>query len=202
MPSGTPPRTKRRGLSSRHYPVQGGLRRHSALLPRPGSVPCRNRRPRRIPGDSPGHGEAGGATLASDHRFGPGTVQTSADGDIVALTVPIRGDVVSGADVAAVRQLRGDLILSIIRRLRRPRLYRGQDRGDGRLLHCHLGSDPLRVALRARTELHPAVTGFPVPDRRPRLDTAQPPVDWGGVRLVDVGLHQRSGRVVSSISER
>ena len=53
------------------------------------------------------------ATLASDHRFGPGTVQTSADDDIVALTVPIRGDVVSGADVAAVRQLRGDLILSI-----------------------------------------------------------------------------------------
>ena len=57
---GTPPRTKRRGHSSRHYPVQGGLRCHSALLPRPGSVPCRNRRPRRIPGDSRGHGKAGG----------------------------------------------------------------------------------------------------------------------------------------------
>ena len=43
-----------------HSPVQGGLRRRSALLPRPGSVPGRNRRPRRIPGDSRGHGEAGG----------------------------------------------------------------------------------------------------------------------------------------------
>jgi putative drug exporter of the RND superfamily len=52
------------------------------------------------------------AKLASDSRFGSGTIQTSANGNLMALTVPIRGDVVSGADVAAVRQLRGDLIPS------------------------------------------------------------------------------------------
>ena len=52
------------------------------------------------------------AELVRDHRFGPGTLATSASGQVVALTVPIRGDVVSGSDVAAVRQLRGDLIPS------------------------------------------------------------------------------------------
>jgi uncharacterized membrane protein YdfJ with MMPL/SSD domain len=53
------------------------------------------------------------ANLARDHRFGSGTIATSADGRVEALTVPIRGDVVSGSDVAAVRQLRGDLIPSV-----------------------------------------------------------------------------------------
>ncbi len=52
------------------------------------------------------------AKLASGPRFGPGPIATSANGNLVALTVPIRGDVVSGADVAAVRELRADLIPS------------------------------------------------------------------------------------------
>jgi uncharacterized membrane protein YdfJ with MMPL/SSD domain len=48
--------------------------------------------------------------LASDHRFGPGVVQTSSDGKILALTVPIQGDAVSTEDVAAVRNLRSQLV--------------------------------------------------------------------------------------------
>jgi putative drug exporter of the RND superfamily len=51
--------------------------------------------------------------LAGDSRFGSGTIETSANGKLLALTVPIRGDVVSSQDVAAVRQLRSDLIPSI-----------------------------------------------------------------------------------------
>jgi putative drug exporter of the RND superfamily len=53
------------------------------------------------------------AVLAGDPRFGSGTVEASADGNVLALTVPIRGDVVSSPDVAAVRQLRSDLIPSV-----------------------------------------------------------------------------------------
>jgi putative drug exporter of the RND superfamily len=53
------------------------------------------------------------AVLAGDPRFGSGTIQASAAGNVLALTVPIRGDVVSSADVAAVRQLRSDVIPSI-----------------------------------------------------------------------------------------
>jgi len=71
------------------------------------------------------------ATLASDRRFGSGSIQTSADGNIVALTVPIRGDVVSGPDVAAVRQLRGDLI---------PALF------DGSGAHVYVGGQTAETA--------------------------------------------------------
>ncbi len=55
------------------------------------------------------------AVLAGDPRFGSGTIQASANGKVLALTVPIRGDVVSSPDVAAVRQLRSDVIPSIFR---------------------------------------------------------------------------------------
>jgi RND superfamily putative drug exporter len=51
--------------------------------------------------------------LATDPWFGSGTIQASADGKLLALTVPIRGDVVSSPDVAAVRQLRSDVIPSV-----------------------------------------------------------------------------------------
>jgi RND superfamily putative drug exporter len=51
--------------------------------------------------------------LGGDSRFGSGTIQASANGQVLALTVPIRGDVVSRPDVAAVRQLRSDVIPSI-----------------------------------------------------------------------------------------
>ena len=53
------------------------------------------------------------AVLAGDPRFGSGTIQASADGNVLALTVPIRGDVVSSPDVAAVRRVRSDVIPSI-----------------------------------------------------------------------------------------
>ncbi len=52
------------------------------------------------------------AVLAEDPGFGSGTIEASANGKILALTVPIRGDVVSSPDVAAVRLLRSDLIPS------------------------------------------------------------------------------------------
>ena len=47
--------------------------------------------------------------LAANPRFGPGTIQTAADGKTLALTVPIQGDVVSSRDVAAVVNLRRQL---------------------------------------------------------------------------------------------
>ena len=52
------------------------------------------------------------AVLAGDPRFGPGVVQASPDGKILTLTVPIRGDDVSSQDVAAVLNLRQQLIPS------------------------------------------------------------------------------------------
>jgi putative drug exporter of the RND superfamily len=66
-------------------------------------------------GDASTHGDLSKleAVLAVDPRFGSGTIRASADGKVLALTVPIRGDVVSSPDVAAVRQLRSDLIPSI-----------------------------------------------------------------------------------------
>jgi putative drug exporter of the RND superfamily len=51
-----------------------------------------------------------GSVLARDPRFGADTVRDSASGSIQTLTVPIRGDATSNADVAAVRDLRSRLI--------------------------------------------------------------------------------------------
>jgi RND superfamily putative drug exporter len=51
--------------------------------------------------------------LAKDPRFGSGTIEASANDKLLALTVPVQGDVVSSSDVAAVRQLRSNLIPSI-----------------------------------------------------------------------------------------
>ena len=50
------------------------------------------------------------AALAVDPRFGPGQIQASPDGSVLALTVPIQGDAVSSRDVAAVDDLRQHLI--------------------------------------------------------------------------------------------
>ena len=50
--------------------------------------------------------------LASDSRYGPGTIETSPTGSIEALTVPIRGDAVSSQNVAAIHILRQQLIPS------------------------------------------------------------------------------------------
>jgi RND superfamily putative drug exporter len=52
------------------------------------------------------------AALAADPRFGHGTIQASPGGNVLALTVPIRGDAVSSRDVAAVTDLRQHLIPS------------------------------------------------------------------------------------------
>jgi len=49
-------------------------------------------------------------TLAVDAAFGSGAIQTSANGKVLALTVPITGAPVSNVDVAAVRNLRTTLI--------------------------------------------------------------------------------------------
>jgi uncharacterized membrane protein YdfJ with MMPL/SSD domain len=43
--------------------------------------------------------------LARDPRFGPGTIQTSTNGDVSLLTVPVRGDPVGGSAISAVRDL-------------------------------------------------------------------------------------------------
>ena len=59
-----------------------------------------------------GHDHAGGEVGERPPVRARAPLQASANGNLVALTVPIRGDVVSGADVAAVRELREDLIPS------------------------------------------------------------------------------------------
>jgi uncharacterized membrane protein YdfJ with MMPL/SSD domain len=51
--------------------------------------------------------------LAGDPRFGVGQIQSSLNGKLLALTVPIRGDAVSSPDVVAVRNLRDAVIPSI-----------------------------------------------------------------------------------------
>jgi RND superfamily putative drug exporter len=52
------------------------------------------------------------AVLAGDPPFAPGVVQASPDGQVLMLTVPIRGDAVSSKNVAAVVNLRQQLIPS------------------------------------------------------------------------------------------
>jgi putative drug exporter of the RND superfamily len=48
--------------------------------------------------------------LARDPRFGPGTLQTSTTSPVLLLTVPVRGDPVSGQAIAAVRDLRTHVV--------------------------------------------------------------------------------------------
>jgi uncharacterized membrane protein YdfJ with MMPL/SSD domain len=56
--------------------------------------------------------------LATDPRFGPGSIVTSKAADTSLLTVPVRGDPVGGAAIAAVRDLRSHVV---------PELFRGSD---------------------------------------------------------------------------
>jgi RND superfamily putative drug exporter len=51
--------------------------------------------------------------LAAEGSFGTGTIQTSAHDNVALLTVPISGDAVGGPAVAAVRDLRANVIPSI-----------------------------------------------------------------------------------------
>ena len=131
------------------------------------------------------------AILAGNSRFGSGTVEASANGKVLALTVPIRGDVVSSPDVAAVRQLRSDRHSVDIHRFPRPRLRRGQNGRDGRLLQRGLGAHPVCVAVCAGPQLHLAAAGVPVARYRPCLDRAQSPVGRCGIWPLDPGLHPR-----------
>jgi uncharacterized membrane protein YdfJ with MMPL/SSD domain len=48
--------------------------------------------------------------LASDARFGPGTIERSADGRVAVLSAPVRGDPSGDAAVSAVRELRSAII--------------------------------------------------------------------------------------------
>jgi putative drug exporter of the RND superfamily len=66
------------------------------------------------------------AVLADNPRFGSGTIAASANGKFLALTVPIRGDVVSSPDVAAMRQLRSAVIPSVFAGSRARVLVGGQ----------------------------------------------------------------------------
>jgi RND superfamily putative drug exporter len=50
------------------------------------------------------------AQLAADPRFGPGTIQTAPRAHVSLLSVPVRGDAVSGPAVAAVRDLRNHVL--------------------------------------------------------------------------------------------
>jgi RND superfamily putative drug exporter len=50
------------------------------------------------------------ARLAADPRFGPGTIQTAPRAHVSLLSVPVRGDAVSGPAVAAVRDLRSQVL--------------------------------------------------------------------------------------------
>jgi RND superfamily putative drug exporter len=50
------------------------------------------------------------ATLAQDARFGEGTIERSADGGVAVLTVPVSGDPTTSRTIAAVRELRSELV--------------------------------------------------------------------------------------------
>jgi RND superfamily putative drug exporter len=50
------------------------------------------------------------AELGNDPRFGPGAIERSVDGEVAVLTVPVAGDPTSEEAVAAVRELRDDLL--------------------------------------------------------------------------------------------
>jgi RND superfamily putative drug exporter len=50
------------------------------------------------------------STLASDARFGDGEIRRSAAGDVTVLTVPVQGDPSTSEAVAAVRDLRSELV--------------------------------------------------------------------------------------------
>ncbi|HEY1564346.1 MAG TPA: MMPL family transporter [Gaiellaceae bacterium] len=53
--------------------------------------------------------------LAAEGSFGAGAIQTSSREDVALLTSPLRGDVVGGAAVSAVRDLRAQVIPGIFR---------------------------------------------------------------------------------------
>jgi uncharacterized membrane protein YdfJ with MMPL/SSD domain len=48
--------------------------------------------------------------LAADSRFGTGEIRRSGDGEVAVLTVPVRGDASSEPAIAAVRELRSELV--------------------------------------------------------------------------------------------
>jgi len=50
------------------------------------------------------------ADLARDTRFGPGEVRTSEDGEVAVLSAPVQGDPRSDEAVAAVRELRDEVV--------------------------------------------------------------------------------------------
>ncbi len=49
-------------------------------------------------------------TLAADPRFGEGTIERSADGEVAVLSVPVVGDATTSEAIAAVRELRTELV--------------------------------------------------------------------------------------------
>jgi RND superfamily putative drug exporter len=51
-----------------------------------------------------------GERLAADPRFGPGDVRVSPSGDVAVLRITVRGDSASSEAVAAVRDLRSDIV--------------------------------------------------------------------------------------------
>jgi putative drug exporter of the RND superfamily len=50
------------------------------------------------------------STLVADPRFGSGEIRRSADGDLAVLSVPVAGDPSSPAAIAAVRELRTEIV--------------------------------------------------------------------------------------------
>ena len=50
------------------------------------------------------------STLAADARFGSGDIRLSEDGEVAVLSVPVAGDASSSEAVAAVRELRSELV--------------------------------------------------------------------------------------------
>jgi uncharacterized membrane protein YdfJ with MMPL/SSD domain len=51
--------------------------------------------------------------LATDPRFGPGTIQTAPGGRVELLSAPVRGDAVAGPAIRAVRDLRAHVIPAV-----------------------------------------------------------------------------------------
>jgi uncharacterized membrane protein YdfJ with MMPL/SSD domain len=85
--------------------------------------------------------------LASDPRFGPGTIERSADGRVTVLSVPVRGDPSGDTAVAAVRDLRSTLVPAAFEHTEAEALVGGTTSEDIDYFDSVIGPAPWVIAL-------------------------------------------------------
>ena len=85
--------------------------------------------------------------LAADPRFGPGTIEHSADGDVALLSVPMRGDPSGDDAVAAVRDLRSTIVPAAFANTEREALVGGTTSENIDYFDSVIGPAPWVIAL-------------------------------------------------------